>query len=277
MSAASQTIHDAKLAPTCAGQKCEGQLWSSLQDVCDLLNFETCDTVRQEETLFQHRHFKAGERIFRLGEQFDKLYVVRVGFLKSVIIDTCGDEQILGFPMKGDLTGIDGLHSKVHVSEAVALSDGEVIILPYKTLRGLALQHASIENMIYNHMSRELVREQAMIGMLSGLAAEARVAKFLLTMGERFEQIGYSRRSFNLRMTRREIGAYLGVTLETVSRTLSIFAELDYISVDGRTICIKDEAILRRMRRIPASMTKRGRQRAAENDIARASIHLAAA
>jgi CRP/FNR family transcriptional regulator len=268
MAAATHEMHDGKSVQASAGRQCGGQLWSSIRDLCALLKMEPGSTTSHEDVLFQHIRFKTGERIFRLGEQFEKLYVVRLGFLKNVIIDSSGEEQILSFPMKGDLIGIDGLHSKTYVSEAVALSDGEVVVIPYKTLRTLAIQHAAFESVIYSHMSRELIREQTMIGMLSGLSAEARVARFIVTIGHRFEQIGYSRRSYNLRMTRREIGSYLGVTLETVSRTLSLFADMGYISVDGRTISIYNEDALQMLRRVPASVPRRGRQ--PRNDLAAA-------
>jgi DNA-binding transcriptional ArsR family regulator len=117
--------------------------------------------------------------------------------------------------------------------------------------------------MMYGVMSRELVREQAMIGMLGALSAEARVARFLVALAERFAQMGYSSKLFNLRMTRHEIGSYLGLTLETVSRTLSAFNEIGLISVDQRTIGIKDPEALKTLRRLPPSRT-RGRRRAAK-------------
>ena len=110
--------------------------------------------------------------------------------------------------------------------------------------------------MMYGVMSRELVREQAMIGMLGALSAEARVARFLVSLADRFAQMGYSSKLFNLRMTRHEIGSYLGLTLETVSRTLSAFNEIGLISVDQRTIGIKDPEALKTLRRLPPSRTR---------------------
>jgi CRP/FNR family transcriptional regulator len=118
--------------------------------------------------------------------------------------------------------------------------------------------------MMYGVMSRELVREQAMIGMLGALSAEARVARFLVALSERFAQMGYSSKLFNLRMTRHEIGSYLGLTLETVSRTLSAFNEIGMISVDQRTIGIKDPEALKTLRRLPPSRTRAARPRAAK-------------
>jgi CRP/FNR family transcriptional regulator len=110
--------------------------------------------------------------------------------------------------------------------------------------------------MMYGVMSRELVREQTMIGMLGALSAEARVARFLVSLADRFAAMGYSSKLFNLRMTRHEIGSYLGLTLETVSRTLSAFNEIGMITVDQRTIGIKDAESLKTLRRLPPSRSR---------------------
>jgi CRP/FNR family transcriptional regulator len=226
-----------------AGRQRQGRLWSNLKEVCELLHLPPV-SLNSEELLFQHVQFKTGQRVHTIGQPFDMLYVVNSGFMKTVLIDEFGNEQVLAFPMKGDLMGVDGIHSKTYASEAVALSDCDLILLPFK------------KNLMYGVMSRELVREQAMIGMLGALSAEARVARFLVTLSEKFSQMGYSSKLFNLRMTRHEIGSYLGLTLETVSRTLSAFNEIGLISVDQRTIGIKDVDALKSLRRLPPSRTR---------------------
>ena len=139
---------------------------------------------------------------------------------------------------------------------AVALSDCDVILVPYKTFSALGRTYAELEQAMFSAMSRELVREQAMISMLSSLSAEAKVARFLTNLGERFGQLGYSNKVVNLRMTRHEIGSYLGLTLETVSRTLSAFNELGLITVDQRQIGIIDPVSLKALRRLPPSKSR---------------------
>ncbi|MYN05453.1 helix-turn-helix domain-containing protein [Pseudoduganella sp. DS3] len=238
-----------------AGRQRQGRLWSNLKEVCDLLHLPPI-SINSEELLFQHVQFKTGQRVHTIGQPFDMLYVVNSGFLKTVLIDEFGNEQVLAFPMKGDLMGVDGIHNKTYSSEAVALSDCDLVLLPFKKLTTLGRTHVELENMMYGVMSRELVREQAMIGMLGALSAEARVARFLVTLSDRFSQMGYSSKLFNLRMTRHEIGSYLGLTLETVSRTLSAFNEIGLISVDQRTIGIKDVDALKSLRRLPPSRTR---------------------
>ena len=243
-------------SPMEAGRQRQGRLWSNLKEVCDLLHISSACTIAADELLFQHVQFKTGQRVHTIGQPFDTLYIVNSGFLKTVLIDEFGNEQVLSFPMKGDMLGVDGIHSRHYSSEAVALSDCDLILLPFKKLTALGRVHLELENVMYGVMSRELVREQAMIGMLGALSAEARVARFLVSLADRFAQMGYSSKLFNLRMTRHEIGSYLGLTLETVSRTLSAFNEIGLISVDQRTIGIKDPDALKTLRRLPPSRSR---------------------
>lgn len=234
----------------------QGSLWSNLRQVCELLSIPAPATADDEDHLFQHVRFKSGQRIHRIGQNFDTLYIVNSGFLKTIHIDEYGNEQVLSFPMKGDLLGIDGIHKQHYASEAVALSDCDMILIPYKIFAALGRTHAELEHALFSVMSREIVREQAMISMLSALSAEAKVARFLTNLGERFSLMGYSGRSFNLRMTRQEIGSYLGLTLETVSRTLSALNELGMISVEQREINLIDPTALKTLRRLPPAKAR---------------------
>ena len=239
------------------------KLWSGLRELCDLLGIPTPAGAAADEYQFQHVQFKAGQRVHTIGQAFDMLYVVYSGFLKTVMIDEIGNEQVLGFPMKGDLFGVDGIHSRQYTTEAVALSNCEIILVPFKTLSALGRTHHELEAAIYGVMSRELVREQTMVSTLGSLSAEARVARFLVSLSERFSAMGYSGKQFNLRMTRQEIGNYLGLTLETVSRTFSAFNAIGYISVDQRAIVLHDIQALRTLRRLPPSHN-RAKQMAAK-------------
>ncbi len=239
-----------------AGWQRQGKLWSNLKELCEVLRIPATPSVADEELLFQHVQFKTGQRIHTIGQTFDTLYIVHSGFLKTVLIDEFGNEQVLSFPMKGDLFGVDGIHTKRYASEAVALSNCDLILLPFKKFTALGRTHVELEHAMYSVMSRELVREQAMVSMLGALSAEARVARFLVSLAERFAEMGYSSKLFNLRMTRHEIGSYLGLTLETVSRTLSAFNEIGLITVDQRSIGIKDADALKTLRRLPPSSSR---------------------
>jgi CRP/FNR family transcriptional regulator len=232
------------------------RLWSNLNDICTLLRIATGASVAEDDFRFQHVHFKPGQRIHTVGQPFEMLYIVNSGFLKTVMIDESGNEQVISFPMKGDLFGIDGIHNRQYTSEAVALSSCDIILVPFKKFAAMGRAHADLETAIYSVMSRELTREQAMVSMLGSLCAEARVARFLVSLSDRFSALGYSGKEFNLRMTRHEIGSYLGLTLETVSRTLSAFNEIGLINVEQRAIAINDLHALKTLRRLPPSRSR---------------------
>lgn len=258
------TLSDVRTSlPFAAGAAWQRQakLWSNLKEVCDLLRIQA--KIQNDEFQFQHMQFKAGQRIHTIGQAFDTLYIVNSGFLKTVMIDELGNEQVLSFPMKGDLFGIDGIHSKQYSTETVALTNCDIILVPFKMFSSLGRTQPDLESAIYAVMSRELVREQAMVSTLGSLSAEARVARFLAFLSTRFTEMGYSGTQFNLRMTRQEIGNYLGLTLETVSRTFSAFNAIGLISVDQRAIQIHDLQSLKTLRRLPPSRSRAAKAKAA--------------
>jgi CRP/FNR family transcriptional regulator len=157
--------------------------------------------------------------------------------------------------MKGDLFGVDGIHDRRYASEAVALSECDVILLPFSQLTAPGRSHTGMASLMYSLISAELLREQALISMLGSLRAEVKVARFLVSLSERFAEMGYSGKQFNLRMTRDEIGSYLGLTLETVSRTLSALTQCGLITVHQRSVGICDIDALRILRRLPPFIT----------------------
>jgi CRP/FNR family transcriptional regulator len=227
--------------------------WASLQETCELLRIPEDASMVNEDLQLHYLRYKTGQFIYTTGQAFEMLYVVSTGFLKTVMIDDDGNEQVLSFPMKGDLLGIDGIHLHHYSSEAVALSDCTVIAIPFKTLCAMGKSYPALENAMYGVISRELKREAAMVLMLGSLSAEARVARFIAFLSDRFGDMGYSSKQFNLCMTRLEIGSYLGMQLETVSRTLSSLATMGFISVDQRAIEVMDIHALKTLRRLPPS------------------------
>jgi len=241
------------------------KLWSSLSEVAKLLGIPAF--VQDADCQFQHVQYKAGQRIHTIGQPFETLYVVYSGFLKSVIIDDAGHEQVVAFPMKGDLLGVDAIHGGAHSTEVVALSACELILIPFKTLTALGRAQPDLEVALYSVMGRELAREQSLISALGSLGAEARVARFLAFISSRFEEMGYSGKQFNLRMTREEIGNYLGLTLETISRTLSAFAAAGLISVELRNVILHDIPALRTLRRLPARARRKVSTVAANTEV----------
>lgn len=240
------------------------KLWSTVNDLAALLGIET--RLAGEHVLFQHVQYRTGQRIHTIGQPFDMLFALNSGFLKTVMIDDSGNEQTLAFPMKGDIFGIDGIHKKTYMTEAVALSNCDIVLIPFKHLTTIGKANPAFEAEFHSIMCRELIREQQMISLISSLPAEVRVARFLVHLSERYAGLGYSGTQFNLRMTRQEIGSYLGLTLETVSRSFSAFNTCGLIAIDGKSVIIKDLNTLRTMRRLPPSQPKKTLPRTKPDD-----------
>jgi CRP/FNR family transcriptional regulator, anaerobic regulatory protein len=227
------------------------QMRSSSSDMYQLLGI--ADVGEPLDDQFQRRRVKAGRWIFSGGQKFDSLFIVSFGSIKTVLLDEAGNEQILSFPMRGDLLGIDGLHSKHHPSHAIALTDCEVVVIPFFELIKLTHDNAAIETWFYSAISQEMAREHAVMGLLGTLGSEARVARFLVSLSERFETLGYSPTHFSLHMTRQEIGSYLGLTLETVSRALSALHDAQFIGINQRAVVLKNIDGLRVLKKLSPS------------------------
>jgi CRP/FNR family transcriptional regulator len=217
----------------------------SVRDLARLLHIDCPDEAWLARTVFALRRVREGESLVRAGDKFHSLYVVRSGCFKTVYTDFSGSEQVLGFPMSGDLMGADGIDSGHYSSTAVSLDTSEVAIVPFASMARLVYECPRLEPLLYRVLSRELVRVQNMAWTLGTLGAEGRVAAFLLALSARLGALGYSRCSFNLRMTRQEIGSYLGLKLETVSRALSTLNAAGIIQVHQRSVDIVDADALR--------------------------------
>ena len=217
----------------------------NVRDLTCLLQIEYPDNAWLARTTFALRRVHEGESLLRAGDKFHSIYVVRSGCFKTVYTDFSGSEQVLAFPMRGDLMGADGIDCGHYGSTAISLDTSEVVILPLAGLARLVGECPRLEALLYRVLSRELVRVQNMAWTLGTLGAEGRVAAFLLAMSARLGALGYSRCSFNLRMTRQEVGSYLGLKLETVSRALSSLAGAGIIGVHQRSVDIVDADALR--------------------------------
>jgi CRP/FNR family transcriptional regulator len=190
---------------------------------------------------------RRSESLYRSGERFAFLYAVRSGFFKSTALRENGREQVTRFSMTGDVLGMDGIGPEQHSCNTVALEDSEVCAIPFAALQALAQEIPGLQRQFHRTMSREIVREHGMLLLLGCMNAEERLAMFLLNLSRRFAARGYSPAEFNLRMTREEIGSYLGLKLETVSRTFSRFQEQRLIAVQQKCIRILDSAGLERV------------------------------
>jgi CRP/FNR family transcriptional regulator len=198
------------------------------------------DLERLDSLMFGQRKIKAGETLYRQGDSFRFVHAVRSGTFKASLTLADGREQVSGFYMAGELLGLDGVAQGLHASSAVALEDTEVCAIPYSHLIELAAAGSGMQHIVSRLMSREIVREHSLMVLLGSMNAEERLAAFLLNLSQRMKARGYSPSEFHLRMSRAEIGSYLGMKLETVSRTFSAFQQQRLLEVDKRHIRIID-------------------------------------
>ena len=219
----------------------------SLRDLCLPVGFNAADLARLDTLVTTRRVMRRGEALFRRGERFTAIHAVRTGFFKTCMTTEDGRDQVTGFQMAGDLLGFDGIGSGEHSCDAVALEDSQVCVIPYDDLETLSQELPGLQRQVHRIMSREIVRDHGVMLLLSGMRAEERVAAFLANLAQRLEARGFSPSRFILRMTRQEIGTYLGLTLETVSRTFSRFAEDGILDVQQRNVRILDPVALQRI------------------------------
>jgi CRP/FNR family transcriptional regulator len=210
----------------------------SLRELCLPMGLSE-DEIGQLDTLvYTRKRVRRGENIYRAGDEFASLYAIRSGFFKSNVILEDGRDQVTGFHMPGEIMGMDGISTDRHSCNGTALEDGEVCVIPFARLEDVAHQVRSLQHQFHKVMSREIVRDQGVMMLLGSMRAEERLAAFLLNLSQRFVARGYSPAEFHLRMTREEIGSYLGLKLETVSRIFSKFQEEGLISVQQKHIRI---------------------------------------
>ena len=211
-----------------------------LKDLCLPCGLTGTDVQRLDGLKFARRRIKEGQALYHEGEKFQFIYAVRSGTFKSHLTLKDGREQVTGFQMAGELLGLDGLASGQHASSAVALEDAEICAIPYAHLSELATGSTDLQHVISRLMSREIVREHSLMMLLGSMNAEERLAAFLLNISQRLKARGYSASEFHLRMSRAEIGSYLGMKLETVSRTFSAFQHQRLLDVDKKHVRIID-------------------------------------
>ena len=197
--------------------------------------------LEQLDDLISLKHaYSRGGYLYRSGARFQSLYAIRTGFFKTQVLHEDGREQVTGFQMAGEIIGMDAISSDTHACDAIALEDSEVCEIPFSRLEELSRKLPSLQRHLHRILSREIVRDQGIMLLLGSMRAEERLAAFLLNLSQRFAARGYSPTSFHLRMTRQEIGSYLGMKLETVSRTLSNFQGTGLISIRNKSVELHD-------------------------------------
>ncbi len=217
----------------------------NMRELCLPAGIDAEDMQRLERLVYARRRVKRGETLFNAGDDFNAIYAIRAGFFKTSVLDGEGREQVTGFFMGGELLGMDGIGSGQYNGTATALEDSEICVMPYALIEALAGEIRGLQRHLRGVLSREIVRDHGVMMLLGSMRAEERLATFLLNLSKRFTRRGYSPSDFHLRMTREEIGSYLGLKLETVSRLFSRFQSDRLIEVQQKHVRIRDSAGLR--------------------------------
>ena len=210
----------------------------NLRELCMPLGLNEDELKRLDDLVAARRKISRGDILYRNGEKFSALYAIRTGFFKTTVATEDGRDQVTGFQMAGEVIGLDGIVSDHHTCDAVALEDAEVCVMNFDRLEDLSREINALQRHVHKIMSREIVRENGVMLLLGSMRADERLAAFLLNLVQRLHARGFSQCELVLRMTREEIGSYLGLKLETVSRTFSKFVEEGIVEVKQRHVRI---------------------------------------
>jgi CRP/FNR family transcriptional regulator len=218
----------------------------NLREMCLPAGLCAEDLAHVENVVYARRRLKRGEALFQAGGEFSAVYAIRSGFFKTSLLDPEGREQVTGFFMGGELLGMDGIGG-AHHGTAVALEDSEVCVLPYALIEDLSREIPALQRQLHAVLAREIARDHGVMMLLGSMRAEERLATFLINLSRRFVRRGYSSTDFHLRMTREELGSFLGLKLETVSRLFSAFQKDGLIEVQQKHVRIRDSEGLERI------------------------------
>lgn len=212
----------------------------NLRELCMPVSLSLKDSQRLDDIVKVRRRIKSGDALFWDGNAFDSLFAIRFGFFKTYVTNQEGRIQVTGFQMAGDIMGLDGIASDLHTCNAIALEDSEVCVIPFANVEDLSREFPILQRHVHKIMSREIVHEHNMMMLLGSMSAREKLAAFLVNFAKRLCDRGLSQSQIILRMSREDIGSYLGMKIETVSRTFSAFSADGLIDVKQRHLQIID-------------------------------------
>lgn len=241
MTDSSPTVNMEELKSRCAS--------CNLRELCLPVGLGPEDMERLDSVIRKRRRVAKGELLYRRGASFTSLFAVRIGHFKTYQVTRAGDQQITGFQMAGEMLGLDAISSGEHQCDAKALEDSEVCEILYPQLEPLFGQIPALLRQFHRLMSQEITRDQSVMLLLGNMSADQKFAAFLVNLSSRYAARGYSPANIQLRMGREEIGNYLGLTIESISRLISKFKKDGLLEVSNRDVKIRD---LPRLRAIAA-------------------------
>jgi CRP/FNR family transcriptional regulator len=209
-------------------QACSG---CNLRQLCLPLGIPSQDVELLDALIKRRRPLARGRHVFRLGDEFRSLYAIRSGSVKTYTITEDGGEQVTGFHLPGEIIGLDAINSNQHPCAAKALETTSICELPFNRLEELAAQIPGLGRQLLRIMSREIQGDEELLMLLGKKSAEERLASLLMSLSRRYKERGFSSREFHLSMSRNDIGNYLGLAVETVSRLFTRFQQQGFIEV----------------------------------------------
>ncbi|MGA0805231.1 MAG: fumarate/nitrate reduction transcriptional regulator Fnr [Pseudohongiellaceae bacterium] len=212
----------------------------NLKSLCLPIAMDVRDLEKLDKIIQRTRPIQSGEHLYRSGDPFKSLYAVRSGSIKTYLIDDEGVEQVTGFYLPGEVLGFDGIGTHIHGCNVVALETSSVCEMPFDRLEELTLAIPGLQHHFFQLMGKQIDSDHQMMLTLSKKNAEGRIATLLISLSRRYSRRNLSPNAMRLPMSRMDIGNFLGLTIETVSRTFSRLAKDAVISVDGREVVIKD-------------------------------------
>ncbi|MGB0693133.1 MAG: fumarate/nitrate reduction transcriptional regulator Fnr [Pseudomonadales bacterium] len=211
-----------------------------LNDLC-LPHTLTNEEIEKVDSIIKRRKpLKRGDYLYNTGDEFSSIYAVRSGSIKAFTIDTEGEEQVVGFYLPGELLGLDAIDSKVHLSTAKSMETTSVCEIPFDSIEDLSATIRNLQVHMYRLLSREIRVDQELQMLLAKKSAEERISAFLMNLSLRYQQRRLSSTHFRLPMARSDIGNYLGLAVETVSRTLTRLQTTGVLMVEGKEVEILD-------------------------------------
>ena len=230
----------------------------SLATLCLPMGLTPDDVERLDGIVRRNRPLHRGDILFKSGDRFRSLYVVKTGSVKTFAHSPEGGEQVLGFHLPGEIIGLDAIDKDAHVCSAKVLETSAVCEVPFSRFEELSLTIPSLQHQMYRLLSKEIAHETEMLLLLGKKSAEDRLASFLVSLSQRFRKRGLSPTDFYLSMSRHEIGNYLGLAVETVSRLFTRFHDEGLLKVDRKHILLTNlEALEAMVTRAPVEECRR--------------------
>lgn len=210
----------------------------SLNPICLPLAVEKQQLEKLDELIQRRRPLRKGEHIYLASDPFHAIYAIRSGSIKTYSISEEGEEQVTGFYLPGEIIGMDGINTNRHINSAKALESTAICEIPFEQMEKLSAEIPSLQHHFFKLMSKEIQADQQLQLLLSKKPADERIAALLLNFGARHKQRGLSSTQFRLPMSRNDIGNYLGLAVETVSRVFTRFQSENLIQADGKEVII---------------------------------------